>query len=174
MKTFVIDEQGAVEAVHDGTAESSSGTTVKTQQELAKAAEHWPASRLVEMWNQLPGVQPIRKFMDRKTAVTRIWKVLESLEPPAAPRVPDTPPTTANGPDGPSPDDKAPRANKTATVLDLLRRSEGATLDDIMAATRWQPHSVRGFISGTIAKRMGLKVESVKRADGKRVYSVIG
>ena len=41
-----------------------------------------------------------------------------------------------------------------------------------MVATGWQAHSVRGFISGVLSKRMGLTVESVKRQDGKRAYSV--
>jgi hypothetical protein len=41
-----------------------------------------------------------------------------------------------------------------------------------MAATEWQPHSVRGFISGTLAKKMGLTVESAKTEDGKRTYSL--
>ena len=174
MKVFVISEQGAVEAVHDGAAGASNGTTIKTLQDLAKAAEQWPASRLVEVWNELPGVQPVRKFTDRKTAVTRIWKVLQSLEPTAAAPAPHTPTTTAAREDGPNADDKAPRARKTARVLDLLRTTEGATLDDIMSATGWQAHTVRGFISRTVTKRMGLKVESAKRADGKRVYSVVG
>jgi hypothetical protein len=65
-----------------------------------------------------------------------------------------------------------PKANKTATVLGLLRREGGATLDDIMSATGWQAHSVRGFISGVLGRRMGLTVESTKREDGKRTYSV--
>jgi hypothetical protein len=41
-----------------------------------------------------------------------------------------------------------------------------------MKATDWQAHSVRGFISGTLGKKMGLKVESTKREDGERVYSL--
>jgi len=41
-----------------------------------------------------------------------------------------------------------------------------------MAATGWQAHSVRGFISGAIVKKMGLKVESSKRTDGERAYSL--
>jgi hypothetical protein len=63
--------------------------------------------------------------------------------------------------------------NKTAVVLDLLRREGGATVDDIVSATGWQAHSVRGFISGVLGKRMGLTVESAKREDGKRVYSLV-
>jgi hypothetical protein len=57
-------------------------------------------------------------------------------------------------------------------VLELLRREGGATLDDIMSATGWQAHSVRGFISGVLRKRMGVLVESTKREHGQRAYSV--
>ena len=43
-----------------------------------------------------------------------------------------------------------------------VRRPDGATLKELMKATSWQPHSVRGFLSGTIGKNMGLKVTSTK------------
>jgi hypothetical protein len=62
--------------------------------------------------------------------------------------------------------------SKTATILDLLRRPKGATLAEIMEASSWQAHSVRGFISGTLGKKMGLNVTSEKREDGIRVYSI--
>jgi len=41
-----------------------------------------------------------------------------------------------------------------------------------MKATGWQPHSVRGFLSGTVSKKMGLVVVSTKAEDGERTYSV--
>jgi hypothetical protein len=41
-----------------------------------------------------------------------------------------------------------------------------------MKATDWQPHSVRGFISGTLGKKMELEVESVKGENGERTYSI--
>ncbi len=69
--------------------------------------------------------------------------------------------------------DGAPTAregSKKATVLELVRRPGGATLKEIMAATSWQAHSVRGFISGSLTKKMGLKIESIKREDGERAY----
>jgi len=51
-----------------------------------------------------------------------------------------------------------------------MRRKEGATLAEIAKATDWQNHSIRGFISGQLTKKMGLTVESFKRADGERAY----
>jgi len=74
------------------------------------------------------------------------------------------------------PKDGGPReGTKTAKVLDLLKRPSGATLKEIMKATGgWQPHSVRGFISGTLRKKLGLTVLSTKGEDGERCYSVKG
>ena len=62
--------------------------------------------------------------------------------------------------------------SKKAIVLEMLRRKEGATLADIAKATDWQNHSIRGFISGTIVKKMGLAVESVRRDAGVRTYQI--
>ena len=62
--------------------------------------------------------------------------------------------------------------SKAAKILDLLKRPEGATLKGLMKATDWQAHSVRGFLSGTIGKKMGLKVASTKSEDGERSYSI--
>jgi len=45
-------------------------------------------------------------------------------------------------------------------------------LVDSMKATDWQAHSVRGFISGALGKKLGIKVTSAKREDGERVYSL--
>jgi hypothetical protein len=64
------------------------------------------------------------------------------------------------------------QGSKTEKVLDLLKRHGGATLKELMKATAWQPHSVRGFLSGTVGKKMGLTVESTKGEDGERSYSV--
>jgi Protein of unknown function (DUF3489) len=68
----------------------------------------------------------------------------------------------------------AQRDSKTAKVLDLLKRPGGVTLKELSKATVWQAHSVRGFLSGTIGKKMGLTVTSTKAADAERRYSVKG
>lgn len=73
---------------------------------------------------------------------------------------------------------KAPRstkpkeASKKDRVLELLRRKEGATIAEIAKATDWQNHSIRGFISGNVTKKMGLAVESSKNDAGERTYRI--
>jgi hypothetical protein len=62
--------------------------------------------------------------------------------------------------------------SKTAKVLDLLKRPGGATSKELMKTTGWQAHSVRGFLSGTVGKKMGLAVTSTKGEDGERSYSI--
>ena len=62
--------------------------------------------------------------------------------------------------------------SKSAKILELLKRPGGATSKELMKATGWQPHSVRGFLSGTIGKKMGLTVTSTKGEDGERSYSI--
>ena len=67
---------------------------------------------------------------------------------------------------------KADRTNKKAEVIAMMKRAKGATLAEIMKATGWQAHSVRGFLSGTLGKKMGLALESTKREDGERQYRI--
>jgi hypothetical protein len=62
--------------------------------------------------------------------------------------------------------------SKQSLLIDLLRRKEGATLAEAVKATGWQPHSVRGAISGTLKKKLGLAVTSEKVEDRGRVYRV--
>jgi hypothetical protein len=65
-----------------------------------------------------------------------------------------------------------PRAeSKGAKILELIGRPKGATLDEIVKATDWQKHSIRGFLS-TAAKKHGLKIESTKTESGDRVYQI--
>ena len=99
------------------------------------------------MWNRLPGATGVKKFTNRETAVQRIWKAIQQIQPPAQ------------------------ATTKTNMVIALLRRPSGATLANLMAATGWQPHSVRGFLSAQLAKKKRLRIKSSKR-DGERVYRI--
>jgi hypothetical protein len=66
----------------------------------------------------------------------------------------------------------APRPeSKGAKIIDMIGRAKGATLAEIMKATDWQAHSVRGFIS-TAAKKHRIKIESSKNDAGDRVYKI--
>ena len=64
------------------------------------------------------------------------------------------------------------KGSKTDKILDLLKRPGGATSKELMKVTGWLPHSVRGFPSGTVGKKMGLIVTSIKGENGERTYSV--
>jgi hypothetical protein len=66
---------------------------------------------------------------------------------------------------------KAPRVTKERMVIQALCRPEGATVTELMELTGWQNHSVRGFLSGTAKKKLGLTVERISE-DGRTIYRV--
>src|SRR5437763_3524927 len=69
-----------------------------SQQELTDLAAKWPAKRLVEVWNGIPGLTPVKKFKDQKSAVARIWTAIQSLDggsPAETPAQPATAKTAA-------------------------------------------------------------------------------
>jgi hypothetical protein len=183
MRLFAIDNDNTITAFPAAEQIPEGQEHFATEKELAKLAANWPADRLVQVWNSFAGVagfggdlKPVKKFTDRKSAVARIWKAIQKLDAPAAPQVADVAPkgkrsrkaATAKSEAAP-----AREGSKKAIVLDMLKRPEGATLKDIMAATSWQAHSVRGFISGSLTKKMGLKIASIKREDGERAYQLL-
>jgi hypothetical protein len=65
----------------------------------------------------------------------------------------------------------AVKVTKKDAVLALLQREDGATLAELMTVTGWQAHSVRGFISGTLRKKLGLVIGSAKRGH-EHVYTL--
>jgi hypothetical protein len=151
-------------------------------------------SQLVSIWNAMAGAVPfddlkrVKKFKSREVAIKRIWDAIQRLlpvpidEPQPVKTVPSearkgskkakTVPSEARKGSKkakivPS---EARKGSKKAKIVELLRRPEGATLSELMQATGWQAHTVRGFLSGTLAKKMGHKVARRKRDDGTRVY----
>ena len=79
---------------------------------------------------------------------------------------------TKKAPKGPKKAAGARDGSKTAKILEMLKRPEGASTKELLKATGWQPHSLRGFLSGTVGKKLGLTVVSTKTEDGERSYSV--
>lgn len=69
---------------------------------------------------------------------------------------------------------KAKGETKQDTILKLLRRKEGATMEDLQAAVGWQKHTIRGALSRAIGKKLGLKIESAKNEQSIRVYKILG
>jgi len=61
---------------------------------------------------------------------------------------------------------------KGAVVLKLLSRNNGATIEELGGATGWQLHSVRGFLSGTLKKKLGVAILSEKDGDDRRRYRI--
>jgi hypothetical protein len=190
--TFTIDIENNVTAFASP-AEAASATTTPfdsfaSERELAELARAWPTDRLVAIWNSLPGVTPVKRFTDRKTAIGRIWNRIQSLGESATPEATPTKlrvartkakvTKKANGPKGASKGKRAakrpaaPRdGSKTATVVSLLERAKGATLAEIMDKMGWQAHTVRGFMAGAM-KKAGYNVESFKPEGGQRTYRI--
>jgi hypothetical protein len=114
----------------------------------------------------------VKRFKDRKTAIHRIWcalqnsAVVDDAKDKGIKR-------RVGGAERAAPTHATPsgKGTKTEQIIALLQTPSGATLKAIMAATSWQSHSVRGFVSAQLIKRMGLRVKSIKRG-GERVYLI--
>jgi hypothetical protein len=142
-----------------GPADSARENTFASEPELHAVASAWPMKRLVAIWNRLPRVEPVARFTDRKTAIRRIWRVLQPEAEPGA--------QAQRGKKAP-PAPVFREGSKAAQVCTLLARPQGATLNEIRKETGWQAHTVRGFISRALSKQ-GRKVRSFER-EGERVY----
>src|SRR5262249_35921990 len=98
------------------------------------------------------GVEKRRKLGDRAELIDQLWSAIEELPDP-----------------DPQPDAK--RTSKQDEVIAMLRRPEGATVDEVARATGWQRHTVRGVFSGTLKKKLGLTLASAQEQRG-RVYRI--
>jgi Protein of unknown function (DUF3489) len=200
MTTFTIDNDNNITA-HGTPEEAAAATATPfdsfaSQKELAGLVAGWPAERLVAIWNGLPGVEPVKKFKNSKIAASRIWERIQGLGEAAKPKEERKAKGGAPAAKGAPPKAKAtkkatgakkgPKAkraakaqetagpregSKTAQVVAMLQRKNGATLSEIMDKMGWQKHTVRGFMAGAM-KKAGYNVESFKPEGGERTYRI--
>jgi Protein of unknown function (DUF3489) len=180
MHAFSIDTDNniAVHATRKAARQSGAGV-FHTAENLAQlmGPDH---KRLVEIWNRLPGVTPVKKFTSRAVAARRIFAEVQKLAAAAAEgpaemkeETPAAPPARATKNARSAKKAKAatqtqPKAGgRKEILLGLISRKNGASLEELMAALGWQKHSVRGFIA-TLGKTV--RIESCKTEQGVRIY----
>ena len=100
------------------------------------------------MWNALPSVEKRKKVGDRAGLIDQLWMAIEALPEPES-------------------QSDAKRPSKQGEVIAMLRRPEGATVDEVATAMSWQRHTVRGLFSGTLKKKLGLTVASAQEERGR-------
>jgi hypothetical protein len=156
---YVISKDNRVQVLREGVPQPENADLVFSgSEELQAGTSGWTMGRLVLVWNKLPGCRPVARFENRRIALERLWRAIQNV--PKRIR----PPRSADA-------SQAARPNKTELVISMLRAPEGATLDELVAATKWQAHSVRGFLSRKVSRDLGLPLQSYQR-DGHRVYAV--
>jgi len=274
MKYFTIENETNNITVHASAEQAeavANAERFRNEGALAKLATEWPMARLVEIWNGLPGAEPVKKFKDRATAVNRIWRAIQTLggpEPteqseaehvatePVTGEVAEAAVGTGVAPQGanvapagePSPEQatpteppaetapvdiakctkllkiaavaqgeywdalrdleeaigfeiddpgdleevtvellieqeqasqkrksaaRGPRENsKTSQVIEMLKRPEGATIEEIMAKMNWLKHTTRAMLSagGSLIKKHHLNVTSETVGETRRYY----
>jgi hypothetical protein len=138
---------------HEPSVTDTNAMVFASEPEFRKlAAGGWPMKRLVEIWNQLPGVRPVQRFDSRDRAVARIWRAIQ-------PGIEQSLPASALCSVSPVHHRVSFReGSKAAEVCTLLFRPEGVTLREIMSATGWQAHTCAGFspeVLGSRAEQFG-------------------
>ena len=142
MKTFVIDEENNITVFAENWETRINDVTFQSEKELQARAVAWPTHRLVDIWNSLTGVTPVKKFTDRKTAITRIWKAIQRLQPAEADEKASHSRHVGTGraakgkgarkakakkaaADGANEGQEAREGGKKAAILELLRKPKG-------------------------------------------------
>jgi hypothetical protein len=193
MKTFILDADHNITAYASQQQAGSAvpqGDAFTTVAGLKTALKKYSAATAVEIWNSLAGVTPVKKFKDAATAANRIFEELQKLRVPdaeAAPANTDAPKNKrqTRGAAKPAAGGKGtkkaakgtadePRAvSKTSRLIEMLKRPQGATLEEVMAEFGWQVHSTRAIMSagGSLTKKHGITVISEKIGDS-RTYRI--
>ena len=109
----------------------------------------------------------IAKSRNLKTAASKKRSVKSSA---TARRVTSAAATAKTPPKSDEP--KVERVTKQERLLTLLSQADGASIEEMMQATDWQQHSVRGFLAGTVKKKLGFSLTTSKVAGDVRRYRI--
>ena len=159
---FCIGATNDISLVASKLPSRTDGITFSSEQELSTRTARWPGSRLVQVWNRLPNVQPVKKFTDRRIATHRIWRAIQEGH---VNHIQDAGPQKITSKEARRP------ITKSDQIINLLQQRAGATLQSLMDLTGWQAHSIRGFLSAQLSKKRGLRIESFTK-NGQRVYRI--
>jgi hypothetical protein len=85
----------------------------------------------------------------------------------------DQAPDTAEGAPAATAAPRTREGSKQARLIEMLRRPDGTTIEEVVTAFGWQSHTVRGALAGALKKKLGLKIESVKVEGRGRVYRIV-
>ena len=105
MKTFTIENETNNIMIHPSAEKAAAVPNAESfgsEATLAELAANWPTARLIEIWNGLPGQIPVKKFKDRTSAISRIWKAIQ-YPGPATPVLADEPALSPEAPPIPEP-----------------------------------------------------------------------
>lgn len=137
--------------------------------------EDVPSERAMPVWRHAEETNEPRGLIITELGLVAIG-VIAGGAPGAGEAADDGTPAVAT--DTPTVAETAPKTRtpregtKQATLIAMLRAPDGATIEEIMAATGWQSHTVRGAMAGALKKKLGLEVTSEKVEDRGRVYKL--
>ena len=135
MRIYIIGNDGITPCRETPATANEGEIAVTSNEELHAAA--LSGKQLLALWNALPKVEKRKKVGDRDALIDQLWSAIEAL---------------------PEPQSGAKRPSKQDAVIAMLRRPEGATVDEVASATGWQRHTLRGVFSNTLKKKLGLSI----------------
>lgn len=140
MRTYLIAGNQITVVTSSLKSPPEGATVVRHEKDLF--ATPFTLKRLLNLWNAIPGAERLERFQSRSVGAKRIWRALRAL--PSQGR----------------------SDSKQARVIALLQRSGGATIDNLMSATGWQRHTVRGVLAGAIKRKLKLPLIATRSEIG--------
>ena len=146
MRCYVITASNVTVCTREPRTLAAGAIVIRSTKDLDQ--KRFPVPLLIAIWNKFPGVAPVKRFRSRPIAIKKLWAAFERL-----------PITTGR------------TKSKQAKLIALLQRPDGATMDDLVSASGWEQHSIRGLMSRVMRKKLRLPLSLVKQGD-RRFYRI--